>query len=196
MVQLQVTTPLLALLSATLALALPTAAPDTIIPPQEILPTAIISHDLAWQSPNQCVAPGTRPSTWRRAQGGEAGRSLLFTFTYPAKAQGAQCWLDFTALAPAVVSPNPAQVDVFRSWALGSCSGGSMSNNRDVQLGRLSVPAQGAATWAAVYNGYLTGKVPCPAPGTTEGFELVAAGDNAEVTFQEGGGAGLRIMFA
>jgi hypothetical protein len=66
-----------------------------------------------------------------------------------------------------------------------------------VQLGRLNVPAAaGTATWAAVYNGHLTAKAPCAAVGTVEGIEIVAVGDDGEVTFPEAAGAGLRIRYA
>lgn len=164
----------------------------------EILPTHIISHDLAWQVPNVCLPPGTRPSAHRRIQGGnEAGRSVLFAFTYPAASAGRQCWLELATTPPTTLVPNPgAQLDVFRMWGPGSCEGGATANNRDVQLGRLDVPASGTASWAAVYNAHLTGRVPCPAPGTTENVEIAAVGEPAEVTFPEGAGAGLRIRYA
>ncbi|GAB1315217.1 hypothetical protein MFIFM68171_05427 [Madurella fahalii] len=192
---------LLPLLLAPLALAAPQPENLNHTPRQavgEILPTRIISHDLAWQVPNMCLRPGARPSAQRRIESGnEAGRSILFTFTYPAAAASRQCWLELAMVPPTTVVPNPgAQLDVFRMWAPGSCEGGATSNNRDVQLGRLNVPESGTASWGVVYNAHLTGRVPCPAPGTTENVEIAAVGEPGEVTFNEGTGAGLRIRYA
>ncbi|KXX77806.1 hypothetical protein MMYC01_205944 [Madurella mycetomatis] len=145
----------------------------------EIVPTSIISHDLAWQVPNMCLSPGTRPSAYRRIQAGN------------------ECWLELTTTPPTTLVPNPgAQLDVFRMWGPGSCEGGATGNNRDVQLGRLNVPGSGAASWGAVYNAHLTGRVPCPAAGTTENIEIVAVGEPGEVTFPQEAGAGLRIRYA
>ncbi|KAK4138970.1 hypothetical protein BT67DRAFT_394978, partial [Trichocladium antarcticum] len=163
----------------------------------EILPSPIISHDIAYPpAPNTCLAAGTRPSARRLVTSGiETGHSVLLTFTYPAASAGRQCWLEFTTTAPTTLRPNPgAQLDVFRQWAPGSCAGGATANHRDVQLGRLSVPGAAGATavWAAVYNGHLTAKGPCAAPGTVEGLEIVAVGDDGEVTFPQGAGAGVR----
>ena len=193
--EMHLTTTLLPLLP--FALAAPSSL-TTRQTPGEILPTTIISHDLAWPpSPNVCLGPADRPSAYRRVQSGsDTGRSLLYTFTYPAASTGRQCWLEFTTTPPTTIRPNPgAQLDVFRQWAPGSCVAGAAGNNRDAQLGRLSVPASGTASWAAVYSGHLTSKGPCAAAGTVEGVEIVAVGDDGEVTFPQGAGSGLRIRY-
>lgn len=197
------TLPLL-LLAPSLALA----APPAFFPRQtpasasagEILPSSIISHDLAWQAPNVCLGPGTRPSAWQRP--GQSGRSVVFAFTYPAASSGRRCWLELATTGPpaaTVVPAEGAQLDVFRAWAPASCEAGAVANNRDVQLGRLAVPAAaaaGIAVWDAVYQAHLTGPVPCPPPGTVESVEIVPVGEPTEVTFPQGLGAGLRILYA
>ncbi|KAL2257849.1 hypothetical protein VTK26DRAFT_9088 [Humicola hyalothermophila] len=205
-----VTATLLSLLPLALAAPQPPIAPRQYpgAPPypnsSEILPTTIISHDLAgtWPpAPNVCLyPPNDIPSAHRRAAPGapEQGRSLLYTFTYPPAAAGRQCWLEFATTQPVTVRPDPgAQLDVFGSWAPARCDAGAAGNNRDGHFGRLNVVVGGGgvATWAATYTTHLTAKGPCAAPGTVEGIELVAVGDGSEVAVPHGAGKGLRIRF-
>lgn len=184
------------------SLALTSAAPADEISarqaPAEIAPTTVIGHALADAWDNYCSAPTSYGYIARNVWNGqEYGQTTLFTFTYPAASAGKQCWLDFYHAQPSWISnTNGIQVDVFTSWGENTCNAGDKSNKRDANLGRLNVPATGAATWAAKYSTSLTQKGPCKAPGSVERLELVAVGDNTGLSYPQGPGAGLRILYA
>ncbi|KAK0672434.1 hypothetical protein QBC41DRAFT_313820 [Cercophora samala] len=192
-------TTIIALLTS---LALTSAAPAEEISarqaPAEIAPTTVIGHALADAWDNYCSSPTSYGYLARNVWNGqEYGQTSLFTFTYPAASAGKQCWLDFYHAQPSWISnTNGIQVDVFTSWGENTCNAGDKSNKRDVNLGRLNVPATGAATWAAKYSTSLTQKGPCKAAGTVERLELVAVGDNTGLSYPQGPGAGLRILYA
>ncbi|KAK4219764.1 hypothetical protein QBC37DRAFT_409718 [Rhypophila decipiens] len=192
-------TTLLPLISALVGTTLGAPAPSELTnraTTSEIQPSALVIHDSHWSGQNTCN-PGTAQVT--RTNTGHDLTTML-TFVYPAAANGKQCWLDFNLPAGATVSPTGtagiAKIDVFRQWApVNTCP--SQGNNRDVQLGRLNVPGAGkAAAWGEVYNGYLTSKAPCPAPGTVVGIEFVGVGDAETVAWQQSAGFGARILYA
>lgn len=194
---------LLFLLTSTLALAAPRTRRQGAPAAGEIVPYSIISHDLTSETPNTCLGAGERPSAWRNVSadlpGGEAGRTVLFAFQYTAASEGRRCWLELRTTPPTDLRPDPAvaQLDVFRQRedaGPATCGGADANNRRDAHLGRLHVIANGPATWIQIANGHLTAPVPCRTPGTIEGFEIVAVGDNVGVTFPQGEGAGLRIV--
>ncbi|GAB1316821.1 IDI-3 protein expressed during vegetative incompatibility [Madurella fahalii] len=181
--------------------ALTVAAPAEAISTRaeaEIQPSAVLAHSLNWSFANYCNAPTSYSYIFRHVFDGlEYGQSAMFTFTYPAASAGKQCWLEFFHGEPNYISdPNGVRIDVFRQWAPATCTDGSMSNNRDAHLGRLNVPGAGKATWEVTYRSHLTTKRPCAAPGTIEGLELSAVGDNTAITHPQGPGVGLRIMYA
>lgn len=184
------TTTLLTLL--TTALAAPSLVPRA---PSEIQPSASVTHDTHWSGQNVCNPPTL--SVTKTNTGHDL--TALLTFTYPAAALNKQCWLEFNVPSTATVSPTgaagTAKIDVFRQWApVNTCP--SQGNNRDVQLGRLVVPGAGQlATWEVKYNTYLTGKGPCKAPGTVEGIELVGVNDAENVSWRQGAGVGVRVLY-
>ena len=53
----------------------------------------------------------------------------------------------------------------------------------------------GKATWTATYNGYLTAPGPCEEARKIEGFEVVGAGDFANVTWKQLPRMGLRVIY-
>ncbi|KAK4188086.1 hypothetical protein QBC35DRAFT_215046 [Podospora australis] len=181
--------------------AAPSPAPEENLSPRadgEIQPSYRAAHSINWSYQNYCEAPTSYGYVYRNVYSGqEWGQSALYTFTYPAASAGKQCWLEFYHAQPNWIS-NPAgvQIDVFTSYAPTQCNTGSMSNNRDVNLGRLNVPATGAATWAATYSTKLTQRGPCPAPGSVQALELVPVGDNMGISYPQDVGKGLRILYA
>ncbi|EEY14539.1 predicted protein [Verticillium alfalfae VaMs.102] len=78
--------------------------------------------------------------------------------------------------------------------APGCTSGWAPGNQRNVNLGRMSVQRGGLATWDATYSSYLTKRTPCKAPGTVEAFELVGVYDNDHVSWNVAV-AGARISY-
>ncbi|KAH7134045.1 hypothetical protein EDB81DRAFT_803008 [Dactylonectria macrodidyma] len=110
--------------------------------------------------------------------------TTLLTFTYPKAAEGKQCQFAFYLDSTAIVSGSK-KLDVFTSNnpAPGPTTGWGPGNQRNINLGRLSVTVPGTATWDDVNNAYLTAKTPCKAEHTVEGFELVGVYDNDYVSW-------------
>lgn len=68
-------------------------------------------------------------------------------------------------------------------------------NQRNVNIGRLSVSNNAYATWEATYGMYLTEPTDCKAPGTQEGFELVGVYDYDLINWN-GAVAGARLVYS
>lgn len=183
------TSHILYLLAPLAALALPSPAGPNGPKPLELQPSKIILHDTHWDVQNVCD-PGLCRAYKSPTSNGHDLTTLL-TFSYPAGFKGKTCWLEFAT--PAV--SQGGTVDIFTQWSpVNTCP--SMGNNRDMQLGRMSVPwGGGKATWTDTWNGYLTKPGPCKVAGTVEGFEVVGAGDFVNVTWKQLPAMGLKIMY-
>ncbi|KAK0372147.1 hypothetical protein CLIM01_10492 [Colletotrichum limetticola] len=120
-----------------------------------------------------------------------AGNDLtaLMTFTYPPAAAGKKCQFYFYLDAATSSVSGSRKLDVFTSLKPAPAGGspgwgaGGPGNQRNVNIGRLSVVAGGYATWDATYGAYLTAPTDCKAPGTVEGLELVGVNDNDYVSW-------------
>ncbi|KAK4164065.1 hypothetical protein QBC43DRAFT_53722 [Cladorrhinum sp. PSN259] len=182
-----------------LTFAAPTGEASTIDTRQtihSIQPTSWIDHPLYSSSPNTCYNPSSALKIWRNGPNPDKGDSALYTFVYPSGVTSAnQCWLEFSAGPGATYSAPSVSIDVYSSSQQGSCTGGSSSNYRNNNWGRLNVPSSGGtATWAWTSGGLST-KQPCKAGGSTEWIELVAAGDNTNLQYYQTGGQGLVIKY-
>ncbi|KAK4223425.1 hypothetical protein QBC38DRAFT_487726 [Podospora fimiseda] len=162
---------------------------------KEIQPNSWIDHPLYWGTPNVCYAPGQVVKIGRTGPSPDVGHSALYTFQYPYTPAGAKCWISFKAGAGATINnPRGVDIDVFSSTAPGSCSGGSSSNYRDQNWGRLKVTTGGVATWVQTSGG-LSSPVPCKPAGSYEWVELVAAGDSTWLSYLQQWGQGLVINY-
>ncbi|CRK30865.1 hypothetical protein BN1723_003986, partial [Verticillium longisporum] len=121
--------------------------------------------------------------------------TTLMTFTYPEGVTGKQCLFEFF-LDEGASLYGSKKVDLYTSLAPapGCTSGWAPGNQRNVNLGRMSVQRGGLATWDATYSAYLTKRTPCKAPGTVEAFELVGVYDNDHVSWNVAV-AGARISY-
>ncbi|KAM0333395.1 hypothetical protein ACHAQA_002056 [Verticillium albo-atrum] len=110
--------------------------------------------------------------------------TTLLTFTYPEAAAGKQCLFEFFLDDNASLYGSK-KVDVFTSLAPapGCTTGWAPGNQRNVNLGRLSIQRNGLSTWDATYSPYLTKSTPCKAPGTVEAFELAGVYDHDHVSW-------------
>lgn len=180
---------ILFLLTPLAAVARPNPAGPNGPKPLELQPSKVILHDTHWTGGNTCD-PGLCQA-YKAPTDGDHELTTLLTFTYPPNFNGKTCWLEFT-------SPSVSQggmVDVFTQWSpVNTCP--SMANNRDQDLGRMSVPwGGGKATWIETYNGYMTAPGPCKKAGAVEGFEVAGAGDFVNITWMQLPGMGLRVLY-
>jgi len=186
------TLPLFFSLPLAAVLARPNPAGPNGPKPLELQPSRVVLHDAHWTGGNNCD-PGLCRA-YRSPTDGGHDLSTLLTFTYPPDFNGKTCWLEFA-------TPSVSQgglVDVFTQWSpVNTCP--SAANNRDRDLGRMSVPwGGGKATWIETYNGgsYMTAPGPCTGkPGAVEGFEVVGVGDFVNVTWMQLPGMGLRVLY-
>jgi hypothetical protein len=121
--------------------------------------------------------------------------TTLLTFTYPAASAGKSCTFHFYLPSTGTLS-GTGQFDLFSSLAPATKSTSSWppGNQRNIQLARLQAVTPGEATYVAGFP--LTGqKYPCPASGTTAGYELVGVGDTDDIEWT-GSSAGAYITYA
>lgn len=181
------------MLANTLTILLPlllptvTAAPSTI--PPELLQTAAVLHDTHWSGQNTCNPSQCRVSKAPSNNGHDL--TTMLTFSIPADFSGKTCWLEFNLPS----GPGGKQVDIYRQWApVSACP--SQGNNRDLHLGRMTIPAGGGRlTWTDRYSGWMTGPGECPQRGQVFGVEIVGAGDEEEVAWRQAAGMGMRVMY-
>lgn len=164
-----------------------TAAPSVITP--ELLQTAAVIHDTHWSGQNECNPGQCR--VYKAWSNNGHDLTTMLTFTVPNDFQGNTCWLEFYLPG----GPGGKQVDIYRQWApVNACP--SQGNNRDLHLGRMSIPAGGGQLqWAEKYSPWMTTPGECPKKGETFGIEIVGAGDDINATWKQAAGVGLRVMY-
>ncbi|KAL0942762.1 uncharacterized protein CTRU02_200648 [Colletotrichum truncatum] len=175
-----------ALIAATTAIAAPLEAPLEArqAPSTYFTPSATFNYNTR--------DGAIYPSGWGQISKytGNNGNDIttLLTFTYPEGVSGKKCQFFFYADGSTYASGSK-KIDVFTSNKPAPAGGspgwgaGGPGNQRNNNVGRLSVPAGGYATWDATYGAYLTSPTDCKAPGTVEGIELVGVYDNDYVSF-------------
>lgn len=183
---------ILTVLAATSAvLAAPLEALDTRQSATYFTPSAIFQYN---------VRTGTiDPVDWghvaKSPQDQGNDYTALLTFTYPAAAAGKKCQFYFYADG-SVAAHDSKQLDVFTSLQPAPERGASTwppGNQRNVNIGRFSIPTAGYATWDAKYGAYLTEPTDCKDPGTVEGLELVGVNEVDFVSFPQ---AAVRIAYS
>jgi len=121
--------------------------------------------------------------------------STLLSFAFPAASAGRTCTFHLF-LGPASTLTGSPNFDIFSSLqpATASTNSWGPGNQRNNYLGR----AQAALNAEAVFlQGYGTAaqSFPCPAAGTTAGYEFVATDDVEDIEWSQAGGVGAYITY-
>ncbi|WYZ41386.1 hypothetical protein EsH8_V_000281 [Colletotrichum jinshuiense] len=174
-------TVLAALLAATSAIASPVESRQA-APATYFTPSAIFTYNTR----NGAITPSYGGVVAKSTSNQGNDLTALLTFTYPQAAAGKKCQFYFYLDGPTSSVSGSGKLDVFTSLQpapAGGSPGWGPGNQRNVNIGRISVVSGGYATWDATYGAYLTAPTDCKAAGTVEGLELVGVYDNDYVSW-------------
>lgn len=173
---------LITLLAATSALAAPLSERQTGSP--YFTPSAVFQYNVR----DGAIYPASWGYVSKYPQNAGNDFTTLLTFTYPAAAAGKKCRFAFFADSNTYAGGS-RKLDVFTSLkpapagGAGGWGAGGPGNQRNANIGRVSIVDGGYATWHATYGAYLSTPSDCKPAGTVEGLELVGVNDNDYVSF-------------
>ncbi|KAI8307705.1 hypothetical protein K4K59_010644 [Colletotrichum sp. SAR11_240] len=175
---------LITLLAATSALAAPAPLSERQTSSPYFTPSAVFQYNVR----DGAIYPASWGHVSKYPQNAGYDFTTLLTFTYPAAAAGKKCQFAFFADANTYAGGS-RQLDVFTSLkpapagGAGGWGAGGPGNQRNANIGRVSIVDGGYATWDATYGAYLSTPSDCKPAGTVEGLELVGVNDNDYVSF-------------